>query len=234
MPNLHVLSAGAAQSLIESLRGPFEAGEGVTLRTSFHPVGATMEKLLAGEPCDVVVLTATLLDELARGGDVRTESIAPLGSVHTSIAVREGDEAPDVTTAAALREVFIAADAIFLPDIHRSTAGGHCVAMLRKMGILDRTNAKLRACPDGISAMRELAQSRAVQPVGCTQVTEIAATAGVVPVGPLPGDFALATLYSVAVTERAQQSDAAIRLASLLAGPTTRELRRRCGFDTAG
>ena len=227
-----MLSAGAAQSLIEAVRRQFETDEGVTIRASFHPVGATMEKLLAGEPCDVVVLTAALLGELARAGDVRPQSIAPLGRVHTAIAVREGDAAPDVATAPALREVLAAADEIFLPDIERSTAGAHCVTMLRKMGILDQAGAKLRASPNGVSAMRALAQSRAKQAVGCTQVTEIASTAGVTLVGPLPGDFALATLYSVAVTERAQQADTAARLAALLAGVSTRELRRHCGFDT--
>ena len=98
MPNLHVLSAGAAQSLIESLQREFAAAEGITIRVSFHPVGATMEKLLAGEPCDVVVLTAALLDELGRGGDVQPATVAPLGRVHTAIAVRDGDAAPDVST----------------------------------------------------------------------------------------------------------------------------------------
>ncbi len=227
-----MLSAGAAQSLIEALQRTFEADEGVTIRASFHPVGATMEKLLAGEPCDVVVLTAALLGELARAGDVQAQSIAPLGRVHTAIAVREGDAGPHVATAAALREVFVAADEIFLPDIERSTAGAHCVAMLRKMDILDQTRAKLRAYPNGLSAMRALAQSRALQAIGCTQVTEITSTAGVALVGPLPGEFELATLYSVAVTERAQQAESAARLAALMAGASTRELRRRCGFDT--
>jgi molybdate transport system substrate-binding protein len=232
MPNLHVLSAGAAQSLIESLQRPFEAGEGVTMRTSFHPVGATMEKLLAGEPCDVVVLTAVLLDELAQGGDVRPESIAPLGAVHTAIAVREGDAAPDVSTAAALRRVFLAADAIYLPDVERSTAGAHCAAMLRNMGIGAETAPKLRQGSNGVAAMRELAQSRAVHPIGCTQVTEIASTPGVTLVGPLPGEFELATLYCVAVAARAQQPESAARFAALLAGQAASELRRRCGFDT--
>ena len=232
MPNLHVLSAGAAQSLIESLQREFAASEGIDVRASFHPVGATIEKLLAGEPCDVVVLTAALLDELAQGGDVRPESIAPLGRVHTAIAVRDEDAAPDVSTVAALRRVFLAADAIYLPDVERSTAGAHCAAMLRRMGIRDETASKLKQGPNGVSAMRELAQSRAARPVGCTQVTEIASTPGVTLVGPLPGEFELATVYSVAVAARAQQPESATRFAALLAAPAARELRRRCGFET--
>lgn len=232
MPNLHVLSAGAAQSLIESLQREFAAAEGITIRVSFHPVGATMEKLLAGEPCDVVVLTAALLDELGRGGDVQPATVAPLGRVHTAIAVRDGDAAPDVSTAAALRRALLSADAIHLPDIDRSTAGAHCVAMMRRMGISDQTGPKLNVSPNGVSAMRELAQSRAVRPIGCTQVTEIAFTPGVAVVGALPGEFELATMYSVAIASRAQQPETATRFADLLAGEATRELRRRCGFES--
>jgi molybdate transport system substrate-binding protein len=231
MPNLHVLSAGAAQGLIETLQHEFAAGDGIEIRASFHPVGATMEKLLAGEPCDVVVLTEALLDELARGGDVRAESIAPLGRVHTAIAVREGDALPDVSTAAALRRLFLAADAIHLPDVERSTAGAHCAAMLRRMGIDDDTAHKLEQGTNGAAAMRGLAQSRADHPVGCTQVTEIAFTPGVTLVGPLPGEFQLATPYCVAVAARAQQPESAARFAALLAGHAAAELRRRCGFD---
>ena len=230
MPNLHVLSAGAAQSLIETLQQAFGAREGIEIRAGFHPVGATMEKLLAGEPCDVVVLTAALLDELAQGGDVVPESIAPLGRVHTAIAVRLGDAVPDVSTAAALRGLFLAADAIHLPDVERSTAGAHCAAMLRSMGIGAETAPNLRQGSNGAAAMRELAHSRAVHPVGCTQVTEIAFTPGVTLVGPLPGEFELATLYCVAVAARARQPESAARFATLLAGPGTLELRRRCGF----
>jgi len=231
MPNLHVLSAGAAQSLIETLQQEFAAGDGIEIRASFYPVGATMEKLLAGEPCDAVVLTAALLDELAQGGDVVPESIAPLGRVHTAIAVRLGDALPDVSTAAALRGLFLAADAIHLPDVERSTAGAHCAAMLRSMGIGAETAPNLRQGSNGAAAMRELAHSRAVHPVGCTQVTEIAFTPGVTLVGPLPGEFELATLYCVAVAARARQPESAARFATLLAGPGKLELRRRCGFD---
>lgn len=231
MPTLHVLSAGAAQGLIESLQREFAAGEGLELRASFSPVGVTIERLLAGEPCDVVVLTAALLAELAAGGDVEPASIASLGRVHTAIAMRAGDAGPDVSTSAALRAVLLAADAIYLPDVERSTAGAHCVGMLRAMGILAETGPKLRPGPNGVSAMRELAQSGARHPIGCTQVTEIVFTPGVELLGPLPGEFELATDYSVAVATRARQHDAAGRFAALLAGPASRELRRRCGFE---
>jgi hypothetical protein len=39
-------------------------------------------------------------------------------------------------------------------------------------------------------------------------------------------------MYSVAVAARAHQLESAARLAALLAGESTRELRRNCGFET--
>jgi len=39
-------------------------------------------------------------------------------------------------------------------------------------------------------------------------------------------------MYSVAVAARAQQLESATRFAALLAGQSTRELRRDCGFET--
>jgi molybdate transport system substrate-binding protein len=191
-----------------------------------------MEKLLAGEPCDVVVLTATLLDELARAGDVRPQSIAPLGRVHTAVAVRQGDALPDVSTTAALHRLLLAADAIYLPDLERSTAGAHCAAMLRKMGVQEQTKPKLMPFANGVSAMRELARSTAAHPIGCTQVTEIAYTPGVALVGKLPAEFELATLYSVAVATRAHHPELAERFAALLAGTGSGEFRRHSGFET--
>ena len=47
--------------------------------------------------------------------------------------------------------------------------------------------------------MRALADTTGPGAVGCTQVTEILYTPGVDLVGPLPAEFTLATMYSVAV-----------------------------------
>jgi molybdate transport system substrate-binding protein len=67
--------------------------------------------------------------------------------------------------------------------------------------------------------------------VGCTQVTEIRYTEGVMLVGPLPLEFDLATTYSVALATSARFPDAARTLADLLTGENSLELRRKGGFD---
>jgi molybdate transport system substrate-binding protein len=120
---------------------------------------------------------------------------------------------------------------LYLPDTERSTAGMHCVQVLRALGIHDDVIARVRAFPNGAIAMRELAQSRAPGGIGCTQITEIRYTPGVALVGPLPPEFELATVYSAAVTSAAQAQSAALEFVQMLTAPESRELRRGGGFE---
>ena len=82
-----------------------------------------------------------------------------------------------------LRAAFLAADAIFVPDIKASTAGIHVAKVLQQLGIAGEVEARLRIYPNGATAMRHLAASDAARPVGCTQSTEIISTEGVDAVG---------------------------------------------------
>jgi molybdate transport system substrate-binding protein len=229
--DLNILSAGASKGLVESLQAKFTAETGVGIHGTFRAVGAIKEKALAGEPCDVIILTAAMIDELARFGRVLTDSVAPLGRVRTAIAVREGDSLPDISSGAALRKLLLASAAIYIPDAERATAGIHLVKVLHALGIYEIVQPRLRSYPNGAMAMRELAQSAESPTVGCTQVTEIRYTPGVTLVGPLPAEFELATTYAVGVYSKAHQPELAHTFAKLLSGETTHEIRLTCGFE---
>ncbi len=229
--DLHLLSAGAAQGLVTVLTPAFLAATGVALRATFNAVGAIREKLFAGERCDVLILTAAMLDELASGGHVVADTRASLGRVHTGIAVRAGDASPDISSRTALQRTLSAATDIFLPDPQRATAGIHFVQVLKRLNIDAEAGPRLRPHPNGATAMRALAQSLGSKPIGCTQVTEIRHTDGVALVGPLPPEFELVTAYSVAVCARAQQPDLARQFVQLLSGTVASDARAQAGFE---
>ena len=229
--DLNILSAGASKGLVESLQAQFSAETGVGIHGTFGAVGAIKEKALAGEPCDVIILTAAMIDELARFGIVLTETVAPLGCVRAAIAAREGDTLPDISGREALRKLLLASAAIYMPDAERATAGIHFVKVLHALGIFETVKPRLRSYPNGALAMRELAQSSEFPAIGCTQVTEIKCTPGVTLVGPLPAEFELATAYAVGVYFKAHQPELARRFAELLSGETARELRLDGGFE---
>ena len=229
--DLHVLSAGAAQGLVETLAPRFLAETGVALRTTFGAVGTIREKLLANERCDALILTEAMIQELASSGYVRLGISASLGRVRTGIGIRFGDDVPDIENRAALQRTLCAATDIYVPDLHRSTAGMHFARVLEQLGIHAEISPRLRPHPNGATAMRELAQSIGTTPIGCTQETEIRYTAGVTLVGPLPSEFELATVYSVAVGPRAARRESAERFAQLLSGAGASQARVQAGFE---
>ena len=231
--HLDILSGGAARGLVEALRPEFNAATGCELRASFSAVGAMHEQLLAGTPCDVIILTAPLIESLAREGRVDSASVATLGAVPTGIAVRAGDAPPNVSSGDALRAALLSAPAIFVPDTERSTAGIHVLRMLHALGIHAEVAARVRTYPNGATAMRELAQSRRANAIGITQVSEIIATIGVALVGELPAGFELAAVYVAAAVATAREPALARRFTALLAGPTAAAARKRAGFRSA-
>jgi molybdate transport system substrate-binding protein len=230
MNTLNILSGGAAQGLVKSLTATFKAKTGLDIEGEFGAVGAMAGKLREGTPTDIVILTAALIADLARENLVAKDSIADVGLVETAMAVRAGDPLVSADDAASLRAAFLGADAIFVPDTTKSTAGIHVAKVLQQLGIADEVAARLQIHPNGATAMRHLAASKAVRPVGCTQSTEIISTAGVVLSGSLPPGCELATVYTAAVTSHAAYAAQARILIELLAGADQRELRERAGF----
>jgi molybdate transport system substrate-binding protein len=230
MSPLKILSGGAAQGLVASLAPQFKQQTGLAIEGEFGAVGAMAGKLRGGWPADLVVLTAALVADLADEKLVVPGSISDIGRVETAIAVRDGDPLASVHDAASLRQVLLGADAIFVPDIKASTAGIHVARVLHQLGIAEAVAAQLKIFPNGATAMRQLAASDAIRPIGCTQSTEILNTAGVRLSGSLPRGCELATMYTAAVTTNAADPGPARELIELLSGVDQRDLRERAGF----
>jgi molybdate transport system substrate-binding protein len=230
MSSLNILSGGAAHGLVASVAPKFKAMTGLDIAGEFGAVGAMADKLRSGTQADIVVLTAAMVATLAQENLVVGASIADLGLVETAVAIRAGDPQVAVRDTAELRQAFLAADAIFVPDTRASTAGIHVAKVLRQLGIADDVAARLKIFPNGATAMRNLAASTAIKPIGCTQSTEIIGTAGVVLSGSLPQGCELSTVYTAAVATQAADAKHARVLIELLTGADQRESRSLAGF----
>jgi molybdate transport system substrate-binding protein len=230
MSALNILSGGAAQGLVGSLAPAFKTQTGFEITGEFGAVGAMAEKLRKGMPADIVILTAAIVAKLAEEKLVVAASISDVGLVETALAVRVADPQVAVRDATGLRDAFLAAGAIFLPDTKASTAGIHVAKVLAQLGIADDVAARLKVFPNGATAMRELAASDARRPIGCTQSTEIISTSGVMLSGSLPPGCELATMYTASITARSAHVPEAQVLIELLSGAGQRGQRERAGF----
>lgn len=231
MKTLHILSGGAAHGLVDVMRERFLQEHGCTIEGSFGAVGAMRDKLLAGEACDLLILTGEIISTLASTGLIVANSAHALGMVKTGVAVKAGAPLPDVGTPKALEALLRNAPGIYVPDPNKATAGIHFMKVLRMLGLEQEVADRLRPFPNGAAAMREMAAAPGEGLVGCTQVTEILYTPGVQLAGMLPKKFELQTMYTAAVCSRAAEPAAAAALIALLAGDQARAQREAGGFE---
>ena len=231
MATIRILSGGAAQAVVERITPVFERDTGHTVTAEFSAVGAMAAKLVAGEPADIVILTAALIDELTAKDWVVPGPRGDLGRVGTGVAVRAGAPLPNVSNIPALRGNMLAATCIVCPDPAVATAGKVVMAVLERLGIADEVRPRMRYFPNGYAAMGALASGSGALELGITQITEILANKGVTRAGPLPHELQAKTVYSAGLAVRAQQPRAAREFLARLTAPAARLIFAAAGFE---
>jgi molybdate transport system substrate-binding protein len=226
MSKLDVLSAGAAKGLLNTMA----AREGIALAGEFGAVGAMRERLVAGAACDVIVLTDKMIAELVAAGEVVAASVISLGKVYTGVALLSHAAPVSVADAASFKALLSGASKLYFPDATLSTAGIHFMKVLTALGLNVSHAARFAQFPNGATAMRALADAGDAQAVGVTQCSEILITEGVQWIGPLPGEFALATGYSAGLVSRAANADVGNAFLAALAAMGSADVRARAGF----
>jgi molybdate transport system substrate-binding protein len=228
-PSLHILSGGAAMGLVNRLRPEFEAQYGCQIQGTYGAVGLMREKLLAGESCDLLILSQTLITGLEGSGHADAASSRPVGQVKTGIALMDGRTPANVRNEADLRALLSSASALYFPDPAKATAGIHFMKVLKSLG-LDKDTAKLRPYPNGNTAMAAMAKAGDPNAVGCTQVTEIIITPGVKLTGLLPPPHELSTVYTASIPKSAKNAQLAQALIARLVAAEHAQTRRISGF----
>ncbi len=226
---MNVLSAGAARGLLHTVA----AREGVDLAGEFGAVGAMRARLCEGAVCDMVLLTATMISELAAVGEVDPASVTAIGNVRTGVALPAAALPVNIDTVTALRTLFGGASRLYFPDPERATAGIHFMKVLTTLGLAEACRPRFATFANGAIAMRAMADANDIHAVGVTQCSEILYTDGVQLMGALPGEFGLATVYSAAISAKATTGGRrdAICLLAALASADNAATRIGAGFE---
>jgi molybdate transport system substrate-binding protein len=228
---LKILSAGAAQAVVETISAAYTRDTGREVKGEFSAVGAMKARVVAGEAVDVVLLTAALIDELIQSGHVVAGSRSDLGKVGTGIAVRAGVPTPNVSSAQALRAALQAASVVTFPDPAVATAGKVVMQVCEKLGVADEVKRKMKLFPNGYAAMKWLAGTHGDE-IGITQITEILANRdGVTYVGPLPGDLQSKSVYSAGLAVKATQAAAGKEFIARLTSPGAKAILKAAGYE---
>ncbi|AOW12542.1 molybdate ABC transporter substrate-binding protein [Hydrogenophaga crassostreae] len=232
MPKIKMLSGGALQGLVAQLHDSFLSETGCEVEYVFDAVGTIEDGFTDGEAADLVALTDAQITQLEQDGHVVAGSARILGVVKTGVAVRKGDQVPDIGSTDAFEAALLAAEGIYIPDPKLSTAGAHILRVLRKLGIdEDELKTRLHTFPNSEDALAALAKGKGKGLLGCIQTTEIRFAPDVVVAGLLPGKLGLSTIYSVAVTTSSKKPELATQFISKLIGADAAPLRVEIGFE---
>lgn len=231
MAVLRLLSAGAAQAVCEQVIAAFERDTGHTVEAAFGAVGAMKARMVGGEPVDVIILSAQLIQDLVSGGMVAISSVTDIGKVGTGVAVRAATPLPEVRTREALRGNILAASVIVCPDPATATAGKIVMKLMDRLGVAAQVEDRMQFFPNGFAAMNWLAASSGALELGITQNTEILHNQGVTLVGALPEEFQMKTVYTAGIAVRGMQPDLAREFVRRLTAPEFRANLRAAGFE---
>ncbi len=225
---VRVVSSGGLLAAMRTLAGPFHDATGDTLEVAFGPsMGTTTDavptRLARGEPIDVLVMVGSALDALAKDGKASDTVVA---RSFMGAAVKQGAPAPDVSTAAKLRAVLLAAPSVAVSD----SASG--VFLQREgwahLGIAKEMASKVRVIPadpvGGVVARGDVA-------IGFQQVSELKPVPGITILGPLPPEVSLVTVYAAGVVTGAAHAAAGRRLVDFLRGPMAAGIIAASGME---
>ena len=235
MLELKILSGGAAAGVVQGIQVDFESKNACKINGTFSAVGAMRDLVLHGEPCDIVILSRSLVEELASSGHVIKESIRSLGVVPTGIAVPKNRTTPipSIKTIDEIKEVFRSAPALYFPDMEKSTAGIHFMKVMKKLELDQELKNKFKNFPNGATAMHMMSLDPNTQVIGGTQTTEINISPNVTLVGLLPDEIALNTDYSLGICSSSKYKELAKAMADVLVGDESLSIRQSIGYITA-
>jgi molybdate transport system substrate-binding protein len=221
---IKVLSTVGMQPATPELFAQFEAATGHRVAVTYGLAAVLKTKFLDGAPADVLILTAPIIDDLAKQGKVVPESKKDVARSGVGVAVKTGAAKPDVSTPEALKAAVLSAKSI---GYSREGASGVAFArVLERLGIADQVRAKYK--DTGTKAGEMLAAGEIE--LAAAQIPELMAVPGVEVVGPLPAELQTVTIFSVGLATAAQDPGAARGLIEFLAGPRATPIYKAKGL----
>jgi molybdate transport system substrate-binding protein len=227
---LKALAAGAVEAVVRDMVVSFEKESGHTVKLAYAPVGALRDRIYAGEPADLTIVTPAIIEQLLARGLVRSASRVDLGQVGGGIAVRKGVPRPAIGTPEELKQALLAAKEIYHADPKIATGGAYFFQVADRLGIGEEMRKKGRTAGGGKVSMERMAKST-VEAIGLTQISEILSVPEVDLVGPYPGDLQLMTMYTGILLERTPHPAVAEAFLKFLTSPPVQARFKQQGYE---
>lgn len=236
MTELKLYSTIAVQPVLEILVPRFEMAQGVKIAVVWGTAPQLVKRLQGNETGpeygDVLLLNRAGIDAMLGAHRLMPESVTPIASSATAIAVKEGAARPDISSEAALKRSLQAATAISYSHPDNGGASGiYFAKLLDRWGLREAIDAKTSFPPPGGLSAQFLPGGEVAFAI--QQVPELLQVQGVEIVGPLPGDLHFVTHFVAGIEKQSAQADLAKAFIAFLVSPEAKALFRDKGLDPA-
>lgn len=223
---IKVLSSVALKSALEELAPRYEQATGNRLTVSFDVASSLKNRIAAGEPFDVAILTPATIDGLAKDAKIDASSRADIARSGVGLAVHSGEAKPDISSVEDFKQSMLSA--ISVAYSKNGASGIYFSGLLDRLGLTEAMKTRLKAV-SGPSPLGLVADGEAQ--IGVQLTSEILATPGVDLVGPLPTEIQNFTVLTAAVAQTASEPEAGNRFIRFLKGAEATAVLRRKGLE---
>jgi molybdate transport system substrate-binding protein len=233
---VRLLAAVGVREIITELKPQFESETAHKLVSTFDASGRIVQRILAGEAFDLIILNKPAIDRLANTGKVNTASAKDIASSVVAAAVRKGAPRPDISTVEAFKSALLNAKSIARPS---TTAGGasgdHITKVVERLGISAEVNAKsvFSERPDDRSNMPGQLVASGRADLALHQLQELMAVPGLDILGEFPGELRGAFMFTAVLVIGSNQEAPAKSLVDFLRTPGSVSIMKAKGMAPA-
>jgi molybdate transport system substrate-binding protein len=218
---IRVLSSVGIKTVIDVLGPQFEQKTKHKVTTVFDLAAVLKTRIEGGEPFDVAILTAPLVDELVSKGKIAAATRTDVARVGLGLMIRAGAPKPDVSSVEAFRKTLVGAKSITY--VTTGASGVAFLATIEKMGIADAVKAKAKPAANGEQVNANIlsgASDLAVLPI-----SEILPVKGAEVGGVFPAGAQTYVVMAAGVNATAKSNVAREFIAHLMAAPNSAVIR---------
>jgi molybdate transport system substrate-binding protein len=223
--SVRMFMSNGYRAVFEDLSRSCEQSIGRAVTAQFGTSTSLTQRITAGEPFDVAIMTTEAMEDLGKAGKIGARTA--LGRSGIGIGVRAGTKKPDIRTPESLKTAFLGAKSIAYAGAGASRP--HIERMMAALGIADTMTKKTILEPDSVGSAVKVASGEAELLI--TLVSEILPAPGVELVGPLPTQFQNYVSFAAATGVKAANPDAGKALIACISGPSVAATLKAKGLE---
>jgi molybdate transport system substrate-binding protein len=228
---LNVVAAGAVRGIVGGMIDDYSRQSGLKFHLTVGPTGQLRKAIASGEPVDLVITSAPLMEELEGSGKIMPGSRIDLGRVGLGVVVRDGAPLPDISTPDAVKAALVKAASIAYTDPKLGgTSVEHLMKFAASVGIEDEVTRKGVISTGGNDAAAKVADGKAE--IAVVPITDIHAKQAKL-VGGLPEPIQLWTVYAAAIPKSSADPAAARAFVAAMTAPSMRDRWTKAGWQPA-